>query len=55
MLSTLPSLTGSSQPPARIVNYGEFEDDFTSADAAWATEILMRQSRLEHRLGKDYY
>lgn len=48
-------LRGSSLPPTRIVNYGEFEDDFTSADAAWATEILMRQSRLEHRLGKDYY
>jgi hypothetical protein len=45
----------AAKAPARITSYGAFEEDFTTADAAWATEILMRQARLENRLGKTYY
>lgn len=47
-----PAATSSG---SRITSYGQFEDDFTSTDAAWATEVLMRQSRLEQRLGRSYF
>jgi hypothetical protein len=48
-----PARSGNSGK--RVTSYGQFEEDFTSGDAAWATEVLMRQSRLEQRLGRSYF